>query len=432
MLNKLLSFNRKYSLMQPGDRIVCAVSGGADSVALLFALYLLKEKLHIDLSAAHFNHGLRGEESDRDEQFVRDFCSRYDIPLFVGSAEVKAGKKGLEAAARDARYAFFKNLDGKIATAHTADDNAETVLLHLVRGTGLKGLGGIMPQNGNVIRPMLSITRSDVEDFLEEWSLPHIEDSSNETDQFLRNRLRHHVIPLLKEENPQLAENLSQMALRLRQDEECLSELAHQDTLSVVQLRMMHPSLRARALERFLKENGVREPEAEHIALAEALVFSEKPSASGQFPGGVTIARNYDALMSVEKEKQPETVVLPENGTVALPQWGIRVTCRPAENLGSDRNAFTVESCGAITVRSRREGDSIRLSGGTKSLKKLFIDRKIPAHQRMRIPVIADNKGVLGIYDIGINLDREAGTLPAVTIMLEKIDNGGIDSGKKY
>ena len=133
MLNKLLSFNRKNKLMQPGDRIICALSGGADSVALLFALYLLKEKLHIDLAAAHFNHGLRGAESDRDEAFVRDFCSRYDIPLFVDSGEVKAGKKGLEAAARDARYAFFKNLDGKIATAHTADDNAETVLLHLVR-----------------------------------------------------------------------------------------------------------------------------------------------------------------------------------------------------------------------------------------------------------------------------------------------------------
>ena len=432
MLNKLLSFNRKNKLIQPGDRIICALSGGADSVALLFALYLLKEKLHIDLAAAHFNHGLRGAESDRDEAFVRDFCNRYDIPLFVGSAEVKAGKKGLEAAARDARYAFFKNLDGKIATAHTADDNAETVLLHLVRGTGLKGLGGIMPQNGNVIRPMLSVTRADVEAFLAEWSLPHIEDSSNETDQFLRNRLRHHVMPLLKEENPQLAENLSQMALRLRQDEECLAELAHRDALSVAQLRKMHPSLRARALERFLKENGVREPEAEHISLAEDLVFSDKPSASGQFPGGITIARNYDTLMSVKSENLPTAVTLPENGTVELPSWGIRVTCKPAESLDSSPNTFTVEPCGAVMIRSRQEGDSIRLSGGTKSLKKLFIDRKIPAHQRMRIPVIVDDKGVLGIYDIGINRDREAGKLPAVTILLEKIDNGGNRSGKKY
>ena len=421
MLNKLLSFNRKNKLMQPGDRIICALSGGADSVALLFALYLLKEKLHIDLAAAHFNHGLRGAESDRDEAFVRDFCSRYDIPLFVGSGEVKAGKKGLEAAARDARYAFFKNLDGKIATAHTADDNAETVLLHLVRGTGLKGLGGIMPQNGNVIRPMLSVTRADVEAFLAEWSLPHIEDSSNETDQFLRNRLRHHVMPLLKEENPQLAENLSQMALRLRQDEECLAELAHQDALSVAQLRKMHPSLRARALERFLKENGVREPEAEHIALAESLVFSEKPSASGQFPGGVTVGRNYDTLVRLLEENEPDPVILPACGTVELPQWGLRITCTPAEDLICDDHTFTVKTDGVIQIRSRRTGDTMRLSGGTKSLKKLFVDRKIPASQRQNIPVIADGQGVLGVFGIGVNLDRIASALPAVTVLMEKI-----------
>ena len=421
MLNKLLSFNRKNKLMQSGDRIICALSGGADSVALLFALYLLKEKLHIDLAAAHFNHGLRGAESDRDEAFVRDFCSRYDIPLFVGSGEVKAGKKGLEAAARDARYAFFKNLDGKIATAHTADDNAETVLLHLVRGTGLKGLGGIMPRNGNVIRPMLSVTRADVEDFLAEWSLPHIEDSSNETDQFLRNRLRHHVMPLLKEENPQLAENLSQMALRLRQDEECLAELAHQDALSVAQLRKMHPSLRARALERFLKENGVREPEAEHIALAESLVFSEKPSALGQFPGGVTVGRNYDTLVRLQGDNEPDPVILPACGTVELPQWGLRITCTPAENLLCNDHTFTVKTDGVIQVRSRCTGDTMRLSGGTKSLKKLFVDRKIPASQRQNIPVIADGQGVLGVFGIGVNLDRTASALPAVTVLMEKI-----------
>ena len=196
MLNKLLFFTRQQNLIFPGDHIICAVSGGADSVALLFSLYLLKEKLDFRLSAAHFNHNLRGEESNRDEQFVRDFCDRYDIPLMVGSSTVTSGKKGLEAAARDARYSYLRSLPGKIATAHTADDNAETVLLHLIRGTGLKGLGGITPISGNVIRPMLSVTRQDVENFLQDWSLPHIEDSSNHTDAFLRNRLRHHVMPL--------------------------------------------------------------------------------------------------------------------------------------------------------------------------------------------------------------------------------------------
>ena len=169
MLSKLLAQLREYKMLESGDSVICAVSGGADSVALLWGLYLLKDKLGITLSAAHFNHQLRGEESDRDEAFVRRFCDHYDIPLFVGSEQVCAGEKGLEAAARDARYCYLKTLPGKIATAHTADDNAETVLMHLVRGTGLKGLGGIAPVNGVVIRPMLTVTRQEVLAFLEEY-----------------------------------------------------------------------------------------------------------------------------------------------------------------------------------------------------------------------------------------------------------------------
>lgn len=184
MRNKLLRMIRQYDMIMPGDTVVCAVSGGADSVALLFAMYLLRDKLDIRLEAAHFNHHLRGEESDGDEAFVREFCGRYDIPLHVGSAEVRPGKKGLEAAARDARYAFLRSLNGKIATAHTADDNAETVIMRMIRGTGLKGLGAIAPVSGNVIRPMLLINRQEVEKFLLAWGLPHREDSSNASDAF--------------------------------------------------------------------------------------------------------------------------------------------------------------------------------------------------------------------------------------------------------
>ena len=213
MLNKLLAFARRYEMIAPGDALVCAVSGGADSMALLWAMYLLKDKLNIRLSAAHFNHGLRGGESDRDAAFVRDFCAGYGIPFHWEKGNVTAGEKGLEAAARDARYAFLKSLPGKIATAHTADDNAETVLMHMVRGTGLKGLGGIAPVNGKLIRPMLAVTREEVCAFLEEYSIPHITDSSNDTDLFLRNRLRHPVMPWLKQEHPQLAANISALAL---------------------------------------------------------------------------------------------------------------------------------------------------------------------------------------------------------------------------
>lgn len=420
MQNRLLKFAREQNLMAPGDTVICAVSGGADSVAMLFALYLLREKLGITLEAAHFNHNLRGEESLRDETFVRELCARYEIPLHVASGEIRPGKKGLEAAARDARYAFLESLPGKIATAHTADDNAETILMHLVRGTGLKGLGGIAPQRGKLIRPMLGITRREVEDFLAEWHLPHVEDSTNETDTFLRNRLRHHVMPLLAAENPRIAENLSQMALRLREDEACLSQLSNYETLPEVEtLRTLPSAVRSRMLERFLKENGVREPEDVHIVQAEALVFSESPSASAAFPGGVTLSRQYGHLTAnpTGEAFTPVTLTCPGSAEAA----GIRITCEPAGELAQSENLLTVCPSGKISIRPRQTGDKIRLSGGSKSLKKLFIDRKIPAADRERIPVVCDETGILGVYSIGVNLDRAAQILPAVTIRFERI-----------
>ena len=421
MLNKLLKFIREQNMICSGDTVVCAVSGGADSVALLFALYLLKDKLDIRLEAAHFNHHLRGTESDRDEAFVAELCDRYDIPLHCSGGEVTPGKKGLEAAARDARYAFLRSLPGKIATAHTADDNAETVLLHLIRGTGLKGLGGITPVHGNVIRPMLKVTRQDVEAFLEEWCLSHIEDSSNETDAFLRNRIRHHVMPLLAQENPRIAENLSQMALRLRLDEEFLSEQINSTALPTVEsLKNMPTAIRNRALDAFLKRSGVREPEDVHIALAESLVFSEKPSARASFPGGVVIARNYDRLEALQSQAQLEETVLPCPGEIFLP--GLRVICEPALRISNGANMFTVSAEGPIRLRPRESGDSIRLPGGSKSLKKLFIDRKIPAAQRQQIPVVCDDAGILAVYSIGVNLDRTVNAENAVTIRFETIE----------
>ena len=419
MLNKLRKLLRQYDMGAPGDHVICAVSGGADSVALLFGMYLLREKLGITLSAAHFNHHLRGEESDRDEIFVRAFCARYDIPLAVGSAQVVPGKKGLEAAAREARYAFFATLEGKIATAHTADDNAETVLMHLVRGTGLRGLGGISPINGNIIRPMLNVTRQEVLAFLEEYCLTYVEDSSNAGDDFLRNRLRHRVMPLLKEENLRLAENVSQMAMGLRQDADVLESA---DTLpTVTQLQAMPSALRSRAVSRFLKENGVSEPERSHICAVEALIFSEKPSAMTNLPGGVTIAREYDQLVVLERRTAPKDVTLQPGDVVDLPQWGMTVSYVPAKQIINTKEIFTVNATGAITLRTRQAGDSMRLNVGTCTLKKLFIDRKIPAHQRSYIPVLADEQGVLGVWNVGANVDRLAVDLPAMQIQLKPL-----------
>ena len=417
MLNKLLRLIRRYDMVAPGDRVVCAVSGGADSMALLWAMYLLRKKLDIRLSAAHFNHGLRGEESDRDEAFVRDFCQGYGIEFIRGGARVTAGKKGLEAAARDARYAFLQSLPGKIATAHTADDNAETVLMHMVRGTGLKGLGGITPVRDKLIRPMLTVTRQEVLEFLAEYRVSYVNDSSNETDEFLRNRLRHHVMPLLKQENPRLAESLTDMAQELRQDEEALAGLAGDKLPPVSVLKTMPPAVQSRALRTFLQENGLREPQRAHVELARSLVMSENPSAMARFPGGMTLRRCYDTLTAERPAEAWTPVELPVPGSVAINGW--RITSSHTAQAHKKIDCFTVAPNGTMLLRARQSGDTMRLSGGSKTLKKLYIDKKIPAGERQQLPVLCDDVGVLAVCGIGANLERVSQS--GVEIKIEKI-----------
>ena len=417
MLNKLRAFLKEQALLSPGDKVIAAVSGGADSVAMLFALYLLRDELGITLEAAHFNHHLRGAESDRDEAFVTDFCGRYCIPLHLGSGRIVSGKKGLEAAARDARYAFLRRLPGKVATAHTADDNAETVLMRLIRGTGLKGLGAIAPVSGNVIRPMLTVTRDDVEAFLKEYALPHVEDSSNAEDDFLRNRIRHGILPLMRAENPRIGENLSAMALLLRQDEACLQAMIPEEQVpDVSRLKAMEPALRRRALECFLKAQGVREPEQIHILQAEQLLYHWSPSAAMQFPGGVTIGRQYDRLVRLECAPELPETRLSVPGETCI--GGKRFVSEYTTDLEERPDSVLVCPVGTLIVRSRRSGDTMRLPGGTRSLKKMYIDRKIPASQRAAVPVLADDRGVLAVFGIGMDIRFHPDSLPAVRITL--------------
>jgi len=386
-----------------GDTVICAVSGGADSMALLWGMYLLREQLGITLKAAHFNHGLRGAESDGDAEFVSQFCDSYDIPLYLENGQVTAGEKGLEAAAREARYSFFATLEGKIITAHTADDNAETILMHLVRGTGLKGLGGISPVRGNVLRPMLDITRREVEAFLEEYAISCVEDSTNAEDDFLRNRIRHHVMPLLLQENPSLSQDLTAMAQTLRQDEEYLSNVTP-DTVNVSELRSLEPALQSRAVSRFLEGLGVREPSRANINSVISLLYAQSPSARVSLPGGVVVERNYDLLRAATGAEAPEPVFLSCPGTV---QFGnMLIHCRFGKMDRPQYDRFVVAPVGQMVVRSRQTGDEMRLMGGTKSLKKLFADRKVPAAERCFVPVIADDQGVLAVGGIGANLER--------------------------
>ena len=217
---------RRYDMLRPGEAVLAALSGGADSVSLLLVL----QSLGYEVRAFHLNHCLRGAESDRDEAFCRALCAKRGVPLTVVRVDIAALSQGkaVEETARRERYAQLeKAADGcKIATAHTADDNLETVLFHLVRGSGARGLAGIPPVRGNIIRPLLNAERREIEAFLRENGQDYVTDSSNLSDDYTRNRLRHSVLPVLREINPAAAQSALRLGQQLRQDEQTLGALA--------------------------------------------------------------------------------------------------------------------------------------------------------------------------------------------------------------
>lgn len=412
--NEVLDFCRRQDLLHRGDRVICALSGGADSVALLWCMYLLKDTMDLTLEAAHFNHGLRGAESDRDEAFVRDLCARYDIPLTVGRGTVTAEGRGLEDAARRARYDFFGQLppDALVATAHTADDNAETFLLRLLRGAGLRGLGAIAPKRGRIIRPMLSVTRAQVEAFLSEWGLSHVEDSSNGTDAFLRNRLRRGIMPTLREENPRFSRNVSRMALSLRQDADFLDREAEKaleaalspNGLSCGAVLSLHPAIGSRVLAMYLQSCGLREPETVHLDALRELLRSDRPSAGASFPGGLILQRKYDRLAPLEKGEPISETPLEGFGEIQFPGWVIQVErgAFPAD-IQKMPDTFYAPLAGTLTVRCRRTGDRMLRPGGHKSLKKLMIDAHIPAALRDCLPVVLLDDEIVFVPVIGVS-----------------------------
>ena len=231
--NSVKNTIERYSMINKGDTVIAAVSGGADSVALLYVLYSLKNELGFSLAACHVNHNLRGEESDGDERFVRRMCRFLDIPLYVASIKVNDLRQkhdSLEECARRLRYEFFDSISrGKlIATAHTASDNCETILINMVRGTALSGICGIPVKRDNIIRPLLYNTRGDIERYCTENSLDYVTDSTNLSDDYTRNKIRHKVVPLLREINPALFGAISRLSQSVSDDDRYLDKIAAQ------------------------------------------------------------------------------------------------------------------------------------------------------------------------------------------------------------
>lgn len=436
---------QREKLLFGAETVICALSGGADSVCLAHAMCLLAPEWGVKVECAHFNHLLRGAESERDEAFVRRWCEARGVKLTVerGDAAAFAAERHLsiETAARELRYAFFDRLgDAKtrIATAHQADDQAETLLLHLARGSGLKGLCGIPPVRGRFIRPLLDVTRDEVLDYLAQNGLDHVEDSTNAEDAAARNRLRHGILPVLKELNPDFSRTVGRTVRLLREDEAALNEMASELLIRTEDgLRLSSAAMIA--APKPLASRAVRLAAAEwdcipaetHVRQVLALAESRNPSAAVPLPGGLTAARQYDGIAIEPASELPgfaeRTLVF---GTwTEVPELDIQIWYGDPTECCKVYGKFTTwffkkeQICGNMTVRPRTAGDFLRLPGRPgKTLKKWMTENRIPAKQRNRQPVFADDTGVLAAMGIGadVRAAADAASADAVIIVWER------------
>lgn len=421
----------KYHMLDAAEKVLCAVSGGADSMCLLVFLSEILPKKGVQLAAAHFNHKLRGDESERDERFVSDFCESRGIELIVGSADVaslsKQSGRSVEDAARHARYAFLEKTArelgaDRIATAHTVDDQLETILMNLARGSGTKGLAGIPPVRGMIIRPFLAVGRDEILSYLAERQIPHVEDSTNELDDAARNAVRHKVVPALKDIYPFIADNAFRASQLIRADDEFLDELSEKrfsaftcsekEVVVAIEALASEPApIMSRLVILAGKRFGISLSQT-HVESVLRLALSSDPSASLSLPEGLKAYRKYSKLhfsKEIEGTRSfPETELIPG-------QWVEIKELGRAFFLSSDADTSKINGsfnifffkkravCGKILVRPRKTGDTFKPDprGCRKTLKKLFIEKKIPLSERELIFVVADDTGVLFVEGFG-------------------------------
>ena len=459
LISKVLEYSNENEMLPESGLVLVCVSGGADSMCLLEVMRHISYEYGFSIAAAHYNHGLRGEESDRDETFVLEICEEHGIPLYSSRGDVAnyARNHGLsiEEAARNKRYEFFFDTASntgavRIATAHTMDDNAETVIINLTRGTGTNGMSGIPPVRDMVIRPLLHVSRDEVMAFINEREILFVEDSTNGLDVYTRNKVRRSIIPLLKELNPRFNEAASTAADLFRADEEFISDIADLFitdrcvglTADAADIAVLPFSVSSRVIRKLYGGNLT----FNHVKDVLALCAGNNPSANLSLPGMV-VYREYDRVIFDAKPAEYESEFAPVYPTAGnsfiILGLGLKISCKSVvygDNMsgsGVDKSIYasfnksftsfifkSIDICGKISVRSRCEGDFIRLKGqsGTKTLKKLFIEKRIPARKRSLIPVICDDEGVLGIYGVGVG-DRAIPKHgePAVIIIFEEI-----------
>ena len=436
---------RKYALLPYGGHVLCALSGGRDSVYLLHRLLLWQKEYGFSVSAAHFNHGLRDGEADRDESFVKSLCAEWNVPLYVGKGNVRvyasAHGMGVEEAARELRYDFLQQtlqeIGGTvIATAHHADDLAETMLLNLVRGAGTKGLSGIPPKRGNIVRPVLMVTRKEIDAYVLAHGLDYVEDSTNAEDDCSRNLLRHHVMPILEQLNGSFAAHAAQAAMLLREDDECLqrqaeaflSEYPSEKGIPTQPLLALDEAISTRVIRKLWGSSLSRDHVRQILALCEG-----EGLAYAHIPKGV-VRRDGGRLWTDEAIEIPsELSLVGDRGEAEFGQF--RIMWETKVNEGEIHNSFNTfilkyENIeGVVTATVKRDGDRVKLAGrsGTKKLKQLFHEKQLTQPERLVNPVLRDEQGITAVYNFGIaqRCVAEIGDKIIIIKLIKKERNGG-------
>ena len=394
--------------------VTVALSGGADSMALLHLLNSIKNELEISVEAAHFNHLIRGEEAERDENFVKDFCRNNGIKLYVGQGDVPAFAKekgvSLETAARQMRYDYLSRINKDfIATAHTASDNLETVIFNLTRGTAIDGLCGIPPKRDIFIRPLIYASREQIEEYCKENDIPFVTDSTNLSDDYTRNKIRHNIVPILKEINPSVEKAIIRMSASLREDsiyiykeaDRILTTSTDQNGFLILDdILPLDIALKKRIIKKYVSD-VTKQANLEAVHIDSVLYIMDK-SGKTDLPGGWTAVSGGGKLKVLKSDTaQRKTEYIVE---ITETDNNFFEKNQNVNNLLL-KNAIDCDKIvGKYTVRTRCTGDSIRLKnrGCTKNLTKLYNECNIPVDERDVIPVIADEKGVIWIYGIGV------------------------------
>lgn len=435
MLEEILSFTKEYRMIEKGDHIIAGVSGGADSVCLLLVLCRLQTMIDFELRVIHVEHGIRGVESIEDAQFVKELCEKQKVEYRCFHVDVpkeaREKKCTMEEAARNLRYGILKREaknweNAKIAVAHNRQDDAETILFHLTRGSGLTGLCGILPIRENIIRPLLHTDRSEILAYLEEQNQDYRTDSTNEDVRYSRNKIRSQVIPKLCEVNPQATAHIQEASDRIKDaldyissqakeaEKDCI--LQKEDGIHIREEAFLayDKVIRSEILRRvlFLLCHSQKDIELVHLQMLEEL-FSKQTGRRVILPYGMEAYRSYDGIRIHRKNQEQELEVL-EFGKEELEKAGSAgikkgpFTLRLMENNGFlekiPQKTYTkwfdydmIKS--NLLARGRREGDYFVCdkAGHTQKLKRYFVNEKIDAKKRKNIWLLADDSHILWI-----------------------------------